>query len=191
MLGCSPSVVSGAGVCVRGVEGDQGPAGRPQHPCELAGDRWHAPAAGQRAHRRGQVHADDVGAERGEVSGHVARPAAEIADDTACALIGGGGQQRPVERLDGELVADRLLVAGDHGVVAASTGGMAAHRRVCQVAASMRWRTWRRSRWPAGRLGWSKSSAGSRVIPSRRITVWERALVTAVNDITWRRPTRS
>jgi len=40
----------------------------------------------------------------------MARPAAEIADDPARALLGEGSQQRPVERLDGEFVADRLFV---------------------------------------------------------------------------------
>ena len=35
----------------------------------------------------------------------------------------------------------------------------------------------RRSRWPSGSHGWSKSSAGSCRMPSRSITCWERTLV--------------
>jgi hypothetical protein len=35
---------------------------------------------------------------------------------------------------------------------------------------------------PDGSLGWSKSSAGSWVMPSRAITAWERVLGTEVND---------
>src|SRR5579875_1036357 len=63
-------------------------------------------------------------------------------------------------------------------------------RAARHTSASIRYRTCRDRRWPAGRLGWAKSSAGSRVMPRRRITACERTLPTDVNETTWPSPTR-
>jgi hypothetical protein len=47
-----------------------------------------------------------------------------------------------------------------------------------------RYRTWRQRGWPWGRFGWSKSSAGSWIIPSFSITRRDRAFAGTVNETT-------
>ena len=56
---------------------------------------------------------------------------------------------------------------------------------------SPRYSTCGRWGWPSGSAGWSKSSAGSWVMPSFCMTRWDRRLATVVNDTTSSRPRTS
>src|SRR5436189_153172 len=74
-------------------------------------------------HLAGQVDARRAQAEPGQERGDVARPAAHVPHPGLAAadladLFGEHGQQRPVQRLAPQFVAQRLGVGGRHGVVA-------------------------------------------------------------------------
>jgi hypothetical protein len=76
--------------------------------------------AGHVDHARRKVDADHIGAEAGQVRRDVPGPTADVGEETAAGKVGEAGQERPIERLAGQLAADLVGIARCDRVVAGS-----------------------------------------------------------------------